>query len=175
MIDVWKLFNEEFKNGDHVIVIHDDTTSGSGSLISGRLTIESERCLVGSKSLDWNDVIFIAHDGFPCRTFKINMSDEQLNDIENQDMIILMRKLLTKKPEKEIITKVEREIKFITSPSHYGCRGGCPFVFEDVQMQIINPFSGLRWHEETLVMKAKDSAIGIMWDIENEIFDFAAA
>ncbi len=173
MIDVWKLFNEEFKNGDYVMAIHDDTTTESGSLISGKLTIERERCLIGGKEIDWDDVIFIAHDGFPCRTFKINMTDEQLGDIENQDLIILMRKLLTKKPEEIIITKRPRS----TPQTHYGCGGGCPFVFEEVQMQIINPFVPMNFfdYEETLLMQSKDGAVGMFWDIENEIFDFAAA
>lgn len=174
-IDVWGLLRKEFKDGDKVVIIHDDTTDGAGSLCYGTLSMNTDRCLIGSKEFNWNSIIFMSHDGFPCRTLKLNMSNEQLDDIENAEIIYLMRKMLIQKPEKKIITKTFTPRNPVDdSYNSYSC-GGCPFIFENINMKIINPFQTQHtnlWLDETLVMEAKDGAKGFMWDIENEIFDF---
>jgi len=180
MINVMGLLKKEFKPRDHVIVIHDDTSSGAGELIFGKLTIKNDTCLIGNRELDWNNVLFMAHDGFPCRTLKLNLSNEQLYDIDNTELILLMRKLLVKDEEtapepvkKEIIPPSREFVESIPYRSYGGCAGGCPFVFEDIYMEIINPFQPVGSHcEETLIMQASDGAKGFMWDIEEEIFDF---
>ena len=176
MINVMSLLKKEFKQGDHVIVIHDDTTSGTGELVFGKVTLKKNCCLIGGREFKWDNVLFMAHDGFPCRTLKLNLSNEQLYNIDNTELVLLMRKVLVKdkKPKLKPKAKPEPEI-YIPEPSpiRYSCGGGCPFVFENVDMEIINPLGtvGSYW-EETLVMQAHDGAKGFMWDIEEEVFDF---
>ena len=192
LIDVNKLLKKEFKNDDKVVIIHDDTTSGEGKLHYGRLRLCKRYCIVGSKRFPWKHVIFMSQDGFPCRTMDINMSTEQLNDIENEETLLLMRKVLADEKEQENARKIaekekaqarkiaEKEkaqakerVKEAKNPIHYyGGGGGCPFVFDDVQMQILNSGIVVPQYVETLVMTAKDGAKGFMWDIDNEIFDF---
>lgn len=186
LIDVDKLLKKEFKNDDKVVIIHDDTTSGEGKLHYGRLRLYKKYCIVGSKRFAWKHIIFMSHDGFPCRVMNINMSTEQLDNIDSEEALLLMRKVLADEQDQECkrIKESEEAIRsnervrvaqrkaFEIPKPRYGCGGGCPFLFEDVDMRIIN--NGIITPEfaETLIMTAKDGAKGFMWDIDNEIFDF---
>ncbi len=181
LIDVNELLKKEFKNDDKVVIIHDDTTSGEGVLRYGRLKLYKKYCIVGGKRFSWKNVIFMSHDGFPCRTMDINMSTEQLDAIDNEETMLLMRKVLAEEgaQEKALLATIEEKAasksyaERVNVPRRcYGGGGGCPFVFDNVQMQILNSGIVVPTCEETLVMTAKDGARGFMWDIDNEIFDF---
>ena len=173
-INIFELLKKEFKIGESVVIIHNDTTSGEGKLKYGKLgRMERNYCSVGGKDYYWEDVIFMSHDGFPCRTLKLNMTTEELDNIENEEIILLMRKLLIQ-PKPKVKTVTKTIYKRILPPTRrYSCSGGCPFTFEDVGMKIINPFNKRDDFEETLVMTSRDGARGFMWDIKNEIFDFS--
>jgi len=171
MIDIWKLFRSEFKDGQFVIIIHSNT-----KMYHGKMKADHDRVVVGCREFSWDDVIFIAHDGFPCRQFHTTLNAEQLDNLENTEAVLLMRKLLTKKPEEEILSKENTVVRRTSSPfrSTFAGRGGCPFVWDEVYMQIVNPGNGYTEdYEESVIMKSKDNATGILWGIEDEIFEFA--
>lgn len=169
-IDIWKLFREEFKDGDYVIMVHENCKLYGGKLLAFR-----NECSIGGKRYPWSEIVFIAHDGFPCRSLHTCMSNEQLGEIENEDSIILMRKLLTRKPTEKIIVKevIKKPAATRIRPTFSGGGGfGCPYSMENVRMQIINPFSKRKDFEETLLCQSKDGAIGMLWDIDDEIIEF---
>ena len=167
-INIWKLFREEFKDGDEVIIVHENC-----KLYGGKLRAFYDYCTIGGKRYPWSEIVFIAHSGFPVRTLHTCMSNEQLDEIENEDSIILMRKLLTRKPSEKVIMKTaESSITPIRRRYGSGCGFGCPFQMEDVRMQIINPFGKRLDFEETLVCQSKDGAVGLLWDIEDEVIEF---
>ena len=166
-INIWNLFRQEFKDGEEVIIIHEDS-----ELYGGKLTAYKDRCLIGSKEFPWQEIIFIAHSGFPCRALHTCLSNEELGDIENTASVILMRKLLVQKPEEKIITK---EPICEPRPAYRSYGGGCPYEIQEVQMQIINlnsPDTGLLEYEETLLHRAKDGAVAMLWGLDDEIIEF---
>ena len=171
-VNIWKLFREEFKDGEDVIIVHENC-----KLYGGKLKAYENRITVAGKEYSWNEVVFIAHDGFPCRSLHTCLSNEQLGEIENEDSIILMRKLLTRKPPERIIVKEKVVTKTVfepSTPTHRSGGGfGCPYEMENVRMQILNPFNGLKAdYEETLLCQSKDGAVGMLWCIDDEIIEF---
>ncbi len=166
-INIWKLFREEFKDGDSVIIVHENCKLYGGKLLTFR-----DECSIGGTRYPWSEIVFIAHDGFPCRSLRTCLSNEQLGDIENEDSVILMRKLLTRKPTEKIIVK--EKIVHETEPSFHrsGSGFGCPYSMENVRMQIINPFGVRDEFEETLLCQSKDGAVGMLWNIDDEIIEF---
>lgn len=162
--NIWKLFREEFKDGEKVIVVHEDT-----NIYWGTLRATERECCVGSRDFTWDQIVFIAHDGFPCRVLHTCLSDEQLDEVENDASIIVMRKLLTQKPKEKLITEKTpaRERKTYSSGGF-----GCPYQIEEMEMQIINPLNRNWDYQEMLLCKSKDGAIGMLWDIDNEIIEF---
>ncbi len=166
-IDIWKLFRQEFKDGEQVIIVHEDC-----KLYGGKLTAYETHCTIGSRNYKWGEIVFIAHDGFPCRALRTTLSDEQLGDIENEDAVILLRKTLLKPPEKVIVKEVVTET-VVRRPRLHSYAGGCPFLFDEIQIQLLNPFSRNKGNfEETLFMKSKDGAFGMFWGIEDELIEF---
>ncbi len=158
-INIWNLFRDEFKDGDQVMIVHENC-----NIYGGKLKAFKKECIVGGTRYLWSEIVFIAHDGFPCRSLRTTLNNEQLAEVENCDSIILMRKLLTRKPTEKLIT---------TKKDVWSGSFGCPYQMEDVAMQIINPNNGLRWnYEETLLCQSKDGAVGMLWGIEDEIIEF---
>lgn len=168
-IDIWKLFREEFKDGDSVIMVHENCKLYGGKLLAFR-----DECSIGGKRYPWSEIVFIAHDGFPCRSLHACLDNEQLGEIENEDSVILMRKLLTRKPPEKIIVKEKIVHRTEPTHSHFSSGGsfGCPYSMENVRMQIINPFGTRPEFEETLLCQSRDGAVGMLWDIEDEIIEF---
>ena len=162
VINIWELFRGEFKDGDQVMVVHENC-----KIYGGRLKAFRKYCIVGGTRYLWSEIVFIAHDGFPVRSLRTVLSNEQLGEIENEDSVILMRKLLTRKhDEKLIVTE-----KNVCVP--YTVSYGCPYQMEEVQMQLLNPFNGFKSeYEETLLCQSKDGAVGMLWGVDDEIIEF---
>ncbi len=166
--NIWNLFRSEFKDGEQVIIVHENC-----KLYGGKLTAYENRCIVGGKEFSWGEIVFIAHDGFPCRELHTCMSNEELADIENYEHVLLMRKLFIKKMSEPLLTCPKPKTTYTRTRRFHSYGGGCPYLFEEVAMQIINPYNGLIDNfEETLLCLSKDGALGMLWGLDDEIIEF---
>jgi hypothetical protein len=94
----WELFHTCFKDGEEVIIIDEDD-----KFYWGKLEIHEKHCLLhrpeGKKPLkiDWIDVAFISHDGFPVKKMMENDRAAKALEKEMNDGIPnLLRAALTK-------------------------------------------------------------------------------
>jgi hypothetical protein len=88
--NVMQLFTEQFKWGDRVIVVHSDC-----KLYFGRFLGFNEReIVVGSKRYSWDDIVLIAHDGFPCKEFHMSLSLEQFDEVDNWESVLELYKAM---------------------------------------------------------------------------------
>ena len=177
-MNILNLIKKDFKTGERVIILHSDCNMYFGSLIR----MDENEIVIGSKEYDWDDVVFLGHDGFPCRAFKSTLSMEQFEDLESWEvMYALYRSMgldLSGVDTTKAFSKQPKVLKNSKTPTStppariYGCGGGCPYEIEEVSACIINPFNGLsRNTEETLYMESEDGAKGMWWNLEYELFE----
>jgi len=159
-INAWDLYKDCFKDGDSVVIITE-----LDYLIWGKLETTKIGCylkrrnrwggLVKGKLWLWDEIRFMANDGFPCR---------QLLGADGSRAI-----------EKECT--VENVIRHAFE-EEYDCTAtmvlGDPFIIEDVDTILYNlGNSGDYWDEldeEVIKMTSKDGAVGCLWDLSTIFF-----
>jgi len=172
-----ELFWEQFKAGEDVVV-EDDI----GGLHVGRLERprddEGIRIRLGRKStvLDWYEITFIAHAGFPVQSIQGMSSEEAANLAEVFDTRVarnVILKLLAEDIEEAKPLPQECRRMHVTDRPRrrVRLRGGCPFDFDDVEILALhNPGNdGPRWfgkgEEEELVLRAIDGALCLSYNL----------
>lgn len=163
--DAWELWRSMFKDGDEVVAILDTDAIVYGKIKAKPLTAEFKRMGQKPVVVDWDDIRFIAHDGFPVRKLLGADGSELIENIDTRSIQKKIRKTLTHiycpgcgevKPAQEF----PRGPDFYTAKGYCGdCRDalngepttplghtksmvfGDPFLIEDVDAKLLNPGS----------------------------------
>jgi len=176
----WTLFNSHFKEGDDVVAIDGDDQFHWGkleSIIETGCTLSHRPGRV-RKELKWDEIRFMAHDGFPVRKVLGASGSASIEKID------------TTNTQKAIHQLLKSEFPHKT-PTHG--RFGDPFDFEAADTKIYNPgnsgpnYWARFWNEltgyfsnqhrelayaneECLVLTSKDGAKAQLWDIPTIYF-----
>ena len=148
----WELFLSNFLLGQDVVVITDEDEFFAGKLV----LVAEDYCIIRGPNeeykLEWLNIRFMAHDGFPVRQLKGadgSKSIEKIDTTETQELI------------RDSLQKESYKMRAVI---------GDPFEIDVVESRLWNPgMSGPRcWghkFEETLVLTAPDGAVGLLYDI----------
>lgn len=166
----WEIFSSCFSIGDEVVVVDEWDQVIVGKLVS----VSEESCTVKSvfsqreRKIDWNDVVFFSHDGFPVQKMQFLGADE-LFELDTKSTQEAIRKVLTHSYDsakgKWVLadgTQPKRRVEQIVR--------GDPFLIENVTASIYHPGNcgpGF-WcadHEETVVLEADDGAKANMYNL----------
>lgn len=152
----WDLFFECFKVGDDVIVVLDNDKFYWGKILlheGEEKNISFSLCnTVASriKRLNWEDVTFISHDGFPVKKMIGADGSPLIEEIDTEDIQLSLR---------ERLARTFCDIVFAD-----------PFLIQNVSGRLYNKgncgeqFWGKNF-EECLVLEAKDGAKGHLFDV----------
>ncbi len=179
VVSAWELFNKMFYLGQEIVLIDDRDGVAVGKLTG----IGDEACeladMSGTRTMyDWDRIRFISHDGFPVRTLFGADGSKYIEKIDTTDIVAGIRRTLTlvrclqcRKVLDRSKTNVFNECPDCAEKQRVqAARFGDPFEITNVQARLINEgnSSSAYWDspfEETLVMKAKDGACGMLTDI----------
>lgn len=127
----WTVFRSAFKDGDDVIVEDE-----KGNFFRGKLTAHNE-CVVLTRAhgnsifIDWDQIEFMAHDGFPVKEL-MKMTPEEAEKRARQSNKKIIRDILDRQKLGSIVRTVETTKPNVhRSRSSFG--GGCPFIVESVR------------------------------------------
>lgn len=196
-VDTWKLFKSQFKKGEQVMAVLDD-----GQIIWGKLdfndhgiSLAKGKGIVSHKAT-WDDVRFLAHDGFPVKKIMCPPSDDLLDKLDTTETQELIRGAIdfTLCADCGKLIKEDSDaVKYYYSNNpltDYLCRD-CndtkrslgfvdPFLIENVSAHLVNSgsvgayFCDDDWYYdhfiETLVLKSNDGAMAHLWDLESIFF-----
>jgi hypothetical protein len=162
----WDVFRASFQDGESVVA-EDDV----GRFFYGKLQAEEEGITLvrPSKStfLEWDEIEFIAHDGFPVQPI-MGMSAEEAELRASMEPTDIVRAML----EQSIDRPRERKVK--TKAVHFG--GGCPWFAGPVRLLAIHnrrnsgpkfwcwPYDSLG---EVMVFGSGDGAVMHSYDSEH--------
>jgi len=169
----WEVFRSAFKDGEDVIVERDD-----GKFFWGKLTARDDDLMLtrpGGRDefFDWDEIEFMAHDGFPVKHL-MGMSIEEAESRAEQTNADVIRALLDR------TLKRQRRLKPVPTPSppprRYG--GGCPWIIDDDAVEVIavhNPgnrgpkfaYWDMSDAGETFVFRAADGALMHNYDSDH--------
>jgi len=146
---MWSLYRESFKEGD-LVIVEDD----SGDFHWGKLKTTDEGIIlkrVGrrQKFLYWDEILFMAHDGFPVREIR-DLSDEEATKLARRTPTNAIRHLLD-----DPFPKSERGLFM---------GGGCPFWFGPFSVKHFLNRGNVgpeHWGEDTeelVILGSKDGA-----------------
>ena len=192
--DTWKLFKDCFKVGEEVVVVLDN-----GRFEWGKLNYDDNGITLGkgvgivSTTYEWEDIRFMAHDGFPVKKVMCPPTDELLEKLDTTNIQKLIRgtldfslckfcsELIPDKGSRSVslcdnCKEVRKKMREEESRSYRSVGFGHPFLIEDVSIVLFNkgnngPEYHMDYFLETLVLKSKDGAIGHLWDLPT-IFHF---
>lgn len=148
----WQVFRSAFKDGEQVVVEDCHGNFEWGKMVATKDSIILTRPGGRSRTLDWKDIEFICHDGFPVQDI-MDMTPEEAG-----------------RRAKETPTKMIRRLLSVGS-AWFG--GGCPFVAGPCKLITIHncgncgPAFYERDDAEVLVFQAKDGAIMHSYDTEH--------
>lgn len=166
----WELFDECFNIGDDVIVVDVFDQFYWGKLIK---TTETE-CVVQRRArtdyLSWDDIRFMAHDGFPVK--KIKGKWENLELLDNSKTMSIIRRSLDKTPHPsrtrfgDPFDITEPVTSWLYHPGNSGRKYWNRFWNEHLQQYLSPAHRTLGYEtEEVIVMEAKDGACAELWDL----------
>ncbi|MCX6766160.1 MAG: hypothetical protein NT170_00025 [Candidatus Moranbacteria bacterium] len=193
----WELFKKDFQKGQFVVIITEDDRLDWGLLHFdevdvGMLTLASG--LRPARTYHWNQIIFMAHGGFPVRKIFGKYPEKDL--ITTEDVPGLFRAALAQENLEALQQKADaarvilgidlKEIapNFATTRAEmrdeeryfkddlFRLKFGDPFEVEACHMRLFNAGNiGPRFYlnpaEEILRMMSKDGAIAHLWQIIN--------
>ncbi len=173
LIDLaWNTFRYHFKDGERVIVEDSDGVFYYGKLKASNAYCHIIRSEQKNVSLWWEDIEFIAHDGFPVRRLARMTAAEAERRAEQEPTEVVVAALngeLKQKPPREpkpgVLKRVGDYIDSLPEPAGGLWCGGCPFIAGPAELiEILNRGNrGPRWHGsdlcETLIFRSDDGAI----------------
>jgi len=174
-LDIWK---SKFSDGAEVVLEDDCGEFHWGRLKNYDWGIRLLR--IGGKkalTLEWDEIVFIAQDGFPVREIMGMSYEEAVMLCDSTPTEIIREKLLALTNQKKApVIKSSRSSS--SSPVSYrSFGGGCPFVFDDVRVvDVLNPGNnGPKWWgdgeaEETLILQGRNGATMFSYDMSHLFF-----
>lgn len=178
------LFDSMFKKNDEVIIITEDDEFFWGKLIvcgPDGFTLKRGTSI---NFFEWKKVRFMSHDGFPVKKLMGTSSDQYIEQAFSPDIATTIRQVLILELEtcgncnillpKGYPHTLCAECESKLPERRYG--GGHPFIIDGVRSFLINVGNdNPAWmgtpYEEAVVMKSKDGAQGMLWELET-IFAF---
>jgi hypothetical protein len=140
----WRVFRSAFRDGEHVVVETDD-----GKFHWGRLRAENDVLVLTrpngeSEEVDWDEVEFVSHDGFPVSAIAglSVLQAENAAQLTNRDLIVAA----------------------LEGRTHFG--GGCPWWAGPAELVAVHNRGSRSLKEdcETLVFRAADGALMHSYD-----------
>ncbi len=195
-IDVWSLWDAMFQVGDPVVVITDDDRYLWGQVSWTPMAITVKRSGHKAETVSWDEVRFVAHDGFPVKKLRGADGSSSIEKENTSELVGMIRGTLgaVKRDEQDarFCPRCKRlypeeafeaewpcdglcvECDKLANPWRYDEEGtraifGDPWLIEDVNVVLVN--AGIVWddadyeYEETLVLRHKGGARGMLWDI----------
>ena len=178
-----RLYRSQFKDGELVVVEDDNGDFHWGKLETGDESIKLKRP-GRAVELFWDEILFIAHDGFPVKRIR-GMSEETATILAEQTDTDAIRAVLSlpggpKDCERDGCVELVHypphnpcycsevcfsnrrfeKSRFNLSPGGY-MGGGCPFSFEFESAILLNRGQVGNWGEDTeevAILTAKDGA-----------------
>ncbi len=157
----WDLYRRFFKDGEEVVVEDEDGDFHWGKLKSTNEGIQLTRPFQRYSVISWEEILFMAHDGFPVQKL-LGMT---IREAEQR--------------AKDTPTKIIREFLVMAqraNPTYREFGGGCPFWFGPFTVEGIYNLgnNGPEWWgydgEETTVLLAKDDAVCHAFDLSHYFF-----
>lgn len=193
-----KIFRDGFNEGDDVVIEDDQGRFIWGKIKSVKeegLTLYQQRFHKGKNEtikLNWEEIVFIAYNDFPIKTFKDANYDQAYNlasETNEKSMrswllksavgigiglgLNLLGKFLNNKEEKKESTdRPPAKVNKYPRGRYRTLGFGCPYIAEDVYVNgIINSGNNYgHWgedDEETLVLTSKDGALMYSYDMDH--------
>lgn len=180
--NAWDLYYRIFNDGDDVYVITDSDEAFWGKAHATQTGLLLSRPNVVDRFLDWDDITFMSHDGFPVRKLMGADGSKAIEKTNTKSIEAGIRKILTASPK---ITEGEfsmprdcpRHSQLPRDhPRHSQLVFGDPFMVENVQATLINTFytGNHIWEPETeelIILRAPDGAVGLLYEL-NRIYHF---
>jgi len=168
----WALFDEMFKVGDDVVLIDDDDR-----FIVGKLTrVDDERCYIDERPhlrcVEWNDIRFICHDGFPVRKLRGADGSKLIEKLDTTDTKAMIRQTLTTSICANCGKLFPNDYMYYARQCHECLHVvfGDPFMAEAMSVTLYNSgndssrFWLTEW-EECLALEARDGAMAQVFDL----------
>ncbi len=166
---IWHLYRASFKDGD-LVVAEDE----SGNFYWGRLkTAENGISLIrvwgGTINLAWENILFMAHDGFPVKKIR-GMSESRAEWLARQTPTDAIRQLL------EVDETPGGHGGSSGFPAGYFLGGGCPFLFGPFAVESfvnrgnVGPEHWGEDSEELVVLRSADGARCHLSDLSHHFF-----
>ena len=164
IVKSWDLFHQCFKIGDDVIIITEYDVYHWGKLThfdDGGCKI---KCMTKKEEpFDWDDVIFMSHDGFPCKKMLTSAAGDTLvNELQARKKQNILRQILTMVRYKSRRTD-EITLSEDNSINAKALMIGDPFeLIGDMGLQLFNPGNFTPYYciddtyFETLVMTSSE-------------------
>ena len=167
-INAWDLYHSSFKKGDEVIIVDDEDKAHYGKIVEvhrDSLFFKNR----GMRCLDWLNIRFMANYGFPIKELHGadgSSSIELLDTSDLQKTIRLNTRQLDDLSTLHHVELPEHNVELVI---------GDPYLIENVEAKIVNTGNSgwnhwLHDHEESLVLIAKDGAMGLLYDIPSVYF-----
>ena len=191
-VDAWDLYWSMFKDGDEVVVVTEDDEFFWGKAYAEANNLRLKRPGSRDKLLDWDEVRFMAHDGFPAKKLITLSRNPAIEALDTRDTQAAIRKVLTHTPCASC-GKWKRRSELQKQSSYHRlwyCKScldskaplkhaifGDPYLIEDFSALLVN--AGISWrddwrHEETLVLRHRNGAPALLWGVET-IYHWEAA
>lgn len=173
------IYRSAFKDGETVVVEDDQGEFIWGKLRTNKHGITLTRPDGQSRRMEWHEIVFMAHDGFPVKEIA-GMTYEDAVEFcwklptevfrETLDAMAKKHEDDLKKRDK-VISALKGEEEEESPRITFG--GGCPFVFEDVYVKALHnkgnngPEYWGEDDEETLVLESPSGAIMHSFDMSH--------
>lgn len=153
--DAWELYNSCFSDGQNVVIVTDFDTFEWGTLRTTPLGCWLARVSRKDRFFKWDDIRFMAHDGFPVMKLMGADGSRLIEKLDTTYSIGAIRAALIEMPP----------------AAHVRVKFGDPYVIEDVRAELFNagntgPDFWDELDEEVVSLRAGDGAVGLLWNLE---------
>lgn len=196
----WKLFIDDFKKGQEVVIVTEDGRFDWGTLQYTEKTVTLTSPLRPAHDYHWNQIVFMGRDGFPIRKifgsfpekeiiaedipglFRAALAQENLEAMGQKAEVVHGLLGLPEIDLKEVspgFVKAQEEMQSVVDPFEHllaKIKFDDPFEIEACRVQLLNPGNvGPNFYlnpaEEVLRMMSKDGAMAHLWQLVN-VFEF---
>lgn len=188
--DAWSLYHAMFKNGEEVVLVLENDEFTWGKIVKTTADYLTLKSLTDKEEkIHWDDVRFMAHDGFPVRQIFGADGSHLIEQVDTKDIQKAIRQIFSAKPyshcDKPAISldsfkHCPKCVKEGFSSDAYlalkrcreqsaGITIGHPYELRAAKGLLVN--SGKIWtptnyeYEETLLLESKDGARAMLWDL----------
>jgi len=187
LIDCWDLFLRDFHEGDEVVFICGEDEFYWGRLIFPKSLVERDNGFIlrdvhgRERAFLWDDVAFMAHDGFPVKQLKGADGSPSVFDESHRSSLRQMAGIFAEDLRnndfgtvKEILEQNEHEAQVEEEHQRRMRRRltiGDPYLIENVTVDpflvYLRDFPEYGWLEQCVVLRADDGAVGMLYPWNN--------